>query len=189
MRDVERGGVQAAAGAQGMRGIVNRWIVVNLCSPSYGRILLAGLGWLCACGPCSLAGPSIPAFSVCLHCPMMPAFTARPHVPSPPRMHACVHPPHLPHPLLACVQRSPFFTQLDGRVNSAHPETSLLVVGLQEIEMGGSSVAMAAAKDALSYRMQVLWFLGCVCVLGRVEWSWCLGQNLGCTPARQSPAA
>lgn len=40
-------------------------------------------------------------------------------------------------------------------MNITNPGTQLVVVGLQEIEMGGSSVAMAAAKDVLSYRMQV----------------------------------
>ncbi len=57
-------------------------------------------------------------------------------------------------PCLCCPQRSPFFTQLDGKVNATDPDIQLVVVGLQEIEMGGSSVAMAAAKDALSYKMQ-----------------------------------
>ena len=54
-------------------------------------------------------------------------------------------------------QRSPFFTQLDGKVNVTDPGIQLVVVGLQEIEMGGSSVALAAAKDALSYRLQASW--------------------------------
>lgn len=59
-------------------------------------------------------------------------------------------------PLLAAwvLQRSPFFTQLDGKVNVSHPEIQLVAVGLQEIEMGSSSVALAAAKDALATRMQ-----------------------------------
>ncbi|GAB4822767.1 hypothetical protein N2152v2_009813 [Parachlorella kessleri] len=51
-------------------------------------------------------------------------------------------------------KRSPFFTQLDGKVNVTDPGIQLVVVGLQEIEMGGSSVALAAAKDALSYKFQ-----------------------------------
>jgi phosphatidylinositol-bisphosphatase len=45
---------------------------------------------------------------------------------------------------------SPFFRW----VHEAAFPTQLVVVGLQEIEMGSSSVALAAAKDAFSQRMQ-----------------------------------
>lgn len=44
-------------------------------------------------------------------------------------------------------------------VSHATVRASIAVVALQEIEMGGSSVAMAAAKDVLNKSAQVsLWF-------------------------------
>lgn len=49
---------------------------------------------------------------------------------------------------------SPFFRKISSL--AASEAVQLVIVGLQEIEMGGGSVAMAAAKNALNKKAQAI---------------------------------
>ena len=57
--------------------------------------------------------------------------------------------------------RSNFFRWLSKRAASA----AIVVVGLQEIEMGGGSVALAAARDRFAKVAQVWWRQRCALLI------------------------